>query len=85
VYCQGCGSQIASGTRFCAVCGRPVATVPPPPAASPDHDRRTLGLVIVAVPFPLVAEACDHRSLGPADEYVRILSTTVGRSLTIEC
>ncbi|WP_109488209.1 zinc ribbon domain-containing protein [Occallatibacter savannae] len=32
MYCSGCGQQITPGQQVCAHCGRPTASVPPPPA-----------------------------------------------------
>lgn len=37
-FCEGCGTRLAGGARFCTVCGR---KVPAPPAAT--HDADTSG------------------------------------------
>jgi phage shock protein C len=40
MYCKGCGTAIADGTRFCSVCG--TAVPPPTPAGYAPSPQRTM-------------------------------------------
>ena len=39
-YCKGCGTAVIEGSRFCSVCGTPVA--PPAPSGYTPGAQRTL-------------------------------------------
>ena len=40
VYCRRCGAEIPEGSRFCRVCGTPVAPIPP--YRKPPKKRKTI-------------------------------------------
>lgn len=56
VQCSACGSENRDGARFCRSCGKPLATLPPPPIPTPPEPPKAATRIPPVPPGTVVRE-----------------------------